>query len=792
MNENQNYTEEFEEQVDIRKVVFKYLSFWKWMALSVFAFLSISFLYLRYTRPIYASKASVLIKDDKNGSMPGMAIFEDLGLSGGSSNLDNEIQIFKSRKLLELVVKKLELTKRYVIRGKRSGFKSKEVYTKSPIEINHGLDDSLSFVKPISFDVTIHNDSTFELSEIKGADYGVIQFGEVVNSSRGPVVFNKTVVFKNAHIGLEYVVYITPLIETITALQKVLKVEAINKDAEILLISMKGSVIAKNNAIINELIFQHELEEIKEKNEITENTRDFIKERMLFISKELSGLDNENLRFKTEHNLIDVGVNAQLLLEKDSDIEKAIVETNIQLELVRFMNEVMTTDMGVDNLLPSNLGFEDKSVATVIVGYNTLVLERNRLLHGSSFQNPNVLKLEGQLTNIKQSLQRSLNNIVATANMKLNALNAKAGLYNSKLAAMPGYEKEYRDIFRQQQIKETLYLYLLEKREENEIALIATVANSKIIDAAYCDGLPVSPKNKIIYLGALLLGLLLPIGVIYIVDVLDNKVHSIRDLEKYNLPHVGIIPFSKEVSKLVALKDPRSILSEAYRILRTNVSFLFTEHKEKGNTILVTSTIAGEGKTFVSLNIAHSLALTGKKTVVIGLDLRAPKLLEYLELQKDIKGVSDFIVNPKLLADDITFPINGTENLFMIPSGTIPPNPSELLMMPRLQELLTEIKEAFDYVIIDTAPVSLVTDTLVTGQISDICLYVVRANKLEKEMLKVPSRLHKEKKLKNISIVLNGVGENKGMAYGSEYGYGYGYGYGQDQAKKKKWWQKSK
>ena len=354
MNENQNYTEEFEEQVNIRKVVFKYLSFWKWMALSAFVFLSIAFLYLRYTQSIYVSKASVLIKDDKSGGMPGMAIFEDLGLSGGSSNLENEIQIFKSRKLIELVVKKLELTKRYVIRGERSGLKSSEVYTKTPIQINHGLDDSLSFVKPISFDVTLRNDSTFELSEINGVDFGLVRFGEAVNSSRGPVVFTKTTAFNGTHINLEYVVSITPLSNAITALQKGLSVEAINKDAEILLISLNGSVIAKNNAIINDLIFQHELEEIKEKNEITENTRDFIKDRMLFISKELSGLDNASLRFKTEHNLIDVGINTQLLLEKDSDIEKAIVETNIQLELVRFMNEIMSTDVGVDNLLPSN------------------------------------------------------------------------------------------------------------------------------------------------------------------------------------------------------------------------------------------------------------------------------------------------------------------------------------------------------------------------------------------------------------------------------------------------------
>jgi len=237
------------------------------------------------------------------------------------------------------------------------------------------------------------------------------------------------------------------------------------------------------------------------------------------------------------------------------------------------------------------------------------------------------------------------------------------------------------------------------------------------------------------------------------------------------------------------LDNPRSILSEAFRILRTNVSFLFTEQKQKGNTILITSTIAAEGKTSVSLNLAHSLALTGKKTVIIGLDLRAPKLLEYLELPKGGKGVSDFIVNPNLSAADIAFSVEGTENLFMIGSGTTPPNPSELLMKPRLLELMEQVKNEYDYVIVDTAPVGLVTDTLVVADIADVTLYIVRANKLEKEMLKLPSRLYAEKKLNNMSIVLNGV-ESKN---GTSYGYGYGYGYGDDfESDNKKWWKKGK
>jgi len=782
--------EDFEEQINIREILMKYISFWKWIVLSSVICIGMALVYLKYKQPIFSSQATILIKDDKKGgSMPGMAIFEDLGLTGGSSNLENEIQILKSRKLAKLVVKKLGLNKNYAIRGKRSGFKRAEVYLNSPIQIEHGENDSLLYTKNVAFDLTIQDENSFLLSEIDGEEFGMVQFGEQINASIGPVIISKTESFYVKNVGLDYIISVNSLNSAVTSLQLLLNVTKINKEYKILLISLKGAVVDRNNDIINEFIFQHGLEEIKDKNKIAENTRDFIKERMIFISRELSQVDSASLQFKTDNKLIDVATNSQLLLKKETEIEKEIIETNIQLELVRFMDEMINQNEGVDKLLPSNLGFEDQSIATMIVSYNTMVLERNRLLLGSSVQNPSVLKLEGQLTNIKQSLESSLKNIVSTADMKLKVLNSKAQGYNSKLTSIPGYEKEYRDILRQQQIKETLYLYLLEKREENEIALVATIPSSKVLDEAYCNGEPVSPNKKIILLGALLLGFLIPIGVIYIVDLLDNKVHSTVDLDKHSLAHVAVIPLSKENIKLVALDNPRSVLSEAFRILRTNVSFLFAKVKEKGNVILVTSTIAGEGKTSVSLNLAHSLALTGKKTVIIGLDLRAPKLLEYLELSKGAKGVSDFIVNPNISASKISIRIDGTENLYMIPSGTTPPNPSELLMKPRLNELFEQVKNDFDYVIIDSAPVGLVTDTLVASHFADTTLYVVRANKLEKEMLKLPARLHKEKKLTNMSVVLNGVGGKKGRTYGFEYGYGYGDDFESDN---KKWWKKSK
>ena len=640
----------------------------------------------------------------KVDAMSEMAVFSDLDLFGSSGNLENEIEILKSRKLASAVAKNLQLNKKYIIKGSVTGFHAHEYFKNTPIIINHSINDSLLYASGGNFELTIVDNQSYTLSETDGENFGKKKFGEKNSTSIGEIIVSKTDKFKDVFISKNFTIQVSKLNRTISTLKNSISISTVNKNASVLEISTKGPVIDKNNAIINELIQQHELDQLKDQNQISEKTRDFIKERMEFISKELSAVDNANQKFKTDNKLTDVSSDAQLLLTKASEIEKQIIERTIQLELTNYMNDFINQHDDVETLLPSNLGIEDISIATMTQSYNALVLERNKLLIGSSEQNPSITKLTGQINSIKTSLENSLQNIVSASNIELNALKKKANIYSSQLASVPGYEKEYRDIARQQQIKETLYLYLLQKREENEIALSANIANTKVIDHAYSNGIPISPKKKIVYLGALLLGLLIPAGTIYLRDLLDNKVHSKKDLEKYNLPHLANIPLSKENEKLVALNNPRSVLSEAFRILRTNVSFLFDGTKEKGNTLFVTSTIAAEGKTFVSLNIAHSLALTGKKVVVVGLDLRAPKLLQYLDLPLSKKGASDYIVNHQLTIEDVTFAIPGTENLDIIASGTTPPNPSELLMKPRLNELFEKLKLEYDYIVVDTAP----------------------------------------------------------------------------------------
>ena len=785
-NKSPQYNEDIEDTVNLREIIEKYAFHWKWFILSTVLFLCLAFLYLRYSQNIYQSEAKILIKDDsKGGSMPDMAVFGDLDLFGSTANLSNEIEILTSRTITENVVKSLSINLNYVIRGSRTGFQTQTLFKITPFKLTHAVNDSLLYEKKAEFTLNIIDNQIFEITEVEHTSLGKFKFGELINTSIGAIKIQKTNHFDTNFIGRDFDLSLSTLNDASSSLMETLIIESVNKDAYVLSLKTKGPSIAKNNAIINELIYQYEIDQANDQNELAENTRSFIEERMEYITKELSDVDNANLQFKKENGLIDVSSDAQLLLSQENAIDQQIIKTNIQLELANYMADVLSEQNEIEQLLPSNLGFEDQSIAKMIDAYNTFVLDRNRLLIASSANNPSVLKFENQLSSIKLSLNSSLNNIVSASRIELKSLKAKSQIYNSELASMPEFEKKYRDIQRQQQIKETLYLYLLEKREENEIALAATVGNSKVIDYAYSDGETVSPKKSIIYLGALFLGLLIPFGIIYVLNLLDNKVHSQKDLEKYSLPHLANIPLASENEKLVAQNNPRSVLSEAFRMLRTNVTFLFPNIKEKGNTIFVTSTIASEGKTFVSLNVAHSLALTGKKVVVVGLDLRAPKLLQYLELQTDLKGVSNYIIDPTLSHQELTIPIPGTENLFLLPSGVTPPNPSELLMKQRLSDLFESLKLEYDYIIVDTAPVSLVTDTITIAQIADATLYVIRANKLDKRMLEFPAKLYNEQKLSNMAVVLNAVN----MERGGGYGYGYGYGYGDDFEKsKKRWW----
>jgi len=533
--------------------------------------------------------------------------------------------------------------------------------------------------------------------------------------------------------------------------------------------------------VVNNLIKQHNADAIADKNQVSKNTAEFINERIKYITSELSDVEQEAEAFKAKNRLVDVESEAKLYLETGSAGELQIVEANTQKALADYMFEyIVKHESGID-LIPANLGLSDPAVAALIVEYNKLILDRNRILHNSGEKNPVVENLDLQLAGILKSVKESLNNYRSSLQIKIHELGLKEREINSRIATVPKYEREYRVIQRQQQIKETLYLYLLQKREETNLALAMTVANIKIIDSAYTDGEPVWPKKKIVYLVALLIGLAVPVVLLYIIDLFDTKVHGKRDIDRTGIPFLGDIPQTEEKNKVVVTSKENTSVAEAFRLLRTNVDFLLGQVSTPGRTVFLTSTLSKEGKSFVAMNLASSIAISGKRVLLIGMDVRAPKILQYLGMEEQ-KGLTNFIFDHNIKLEDVIMKSGLTPTLDVLPSGSIPPNPSEMLMSDRVKEMFDKVKEIYDFIIVDTAPVGMVTDTLLLSQYADAFVYIVRAYYLDRRLLSIPEDLYYKKRLPNMAILINGTDKKKGYGYGYGYGYG-GYGYHQESEK---------
>ena len=774
-----------EETVDIRAILDHYLVHYKWIIICLLLALGLAFAYLRYATTIYESEASVLVRDDKKGGLGGeLSVFSDLGFGGAQSSLYNEKEFLTSRNLMESVVRELNIQKKYIPIGQRSGFRRNEIYKTVPLSMEYVAGDSMFYDSTASFEITIVDKENIKI-QLENPSFKInTTFNQPFETPKGIFVVHQTDYFGDVWVGRTVVTNYKTLDEAVIDYRQLLNVESVNKDASVLSISIKGSSIQKNNDILNTLVELHQLNSIENKNEIARNTSKFINERIRYISEELSEVEDTGETFKSSKNLVDVSSDAAMYMEKESALESQIIEATIQLSLADYMVEYLESQETLDILLPANLGFDDPNIAKMTEEYNQLALERNRLTQVTGPKNPQINQIGRQLENLKNSLKRSLDNFKTSKTLQVKELKKEESFYRGKLDKIPEYERQFREIVRQQEVKEQLYLYLLQKREENEITMVGAVSDIQTIDFAYSDGKPVSPKKTIIYLGAFLMGIIFPVGIIYVKGLLDNKVRVPKDIEDVGLPFLGDLPEGGKKERLLTKENHRSQLAEALRMLRTNMHFMLGSHTEgEGKVIMVTSTIPGEGKSFLSINLGISMAQTDKKVVVVGYDLRAPKIMEYADLRNNI-GVSNYIVDETISHSDLLQPSEINENLSYITSGHIPPNPSELLLKPRAKSLIQKLKEEFDVVIIDTAPIGMVADTMLVADQADALLYVVRYNHLNKNMLKVPVEKYKANKLGNMGVVLNGVDYKKER---HAYGYGYGYGYGNVSNTNKSW-----
>lgn len=751
---------------NIREELEKYIIHWKWFALTSLITLLLAFFSLRYSTSEYKTSTTILIKDDNKGGLSDeLAAFKDLGGIGAGSgkNIQDEIQIIKSRQLMNDVVNKLNLNIKYIVEGR---LKESEIYQNKAISLF--LNDSTS--TNLNTVITLETLSSNNF-RILNANAEVISEGlfdqPKTNSVLGNFIIKKTSSFNKNIIGSSIKVIITPINQVISSYQGRISVEPISRYSNILKLSLQSPLKKKSEDILNELVSQYNKDAIKDKKEISEKTSSFIIDRLKNVGFDLSKIDNKVESFKNKNNITDIQSEAEITLKTNTENHQNLAKITTELNLTK----ALAKELDKYDYLPTNLGLFNDNISASIVKYNNLLSKLNRIEKSAGSKNTVLIELNQNIKDIKTSLKLSLNNSIKSLQFRVNGLQNQANKYSARISSIPTKEREYLDIARQQEIIATLYSYLLNKKEETAISLAAsTIPNAKTIDKAY--SATINSKKEITYLSAFLLGLLIPFIIIYLKDLLDTKVHSKKDIQDFTtIPFLGDIPHSTTKEKIVINASARSSTAEAFRLIRTNLNFMLPEVKDKkGKTIFITSTTSGEGKSFTSINLASSLSLSGKKVILVGMDLRAPKITEYLEIPNR-KGITNFITDDNILLNSLKFNIDEIPNLDIIASGAIPPNPAELLMTNKVSEIFNELQTNYDYVIIDTAPVNLVTDTLLISKHADIVLYVTRANYLDKRMLSVPQSLYLDKKLPNLAIILNDTDLNRG------YGYGYGYGY---------------
>ncbi len=758
-----------EEHVNFRDKFDKYLYHWRWFVWGAVIAIALSVLYLKITPKQYRVSTTILVEDDKNGDLSSeLSTFQDLGLLNGTKkSVDNEIGLLKSRSLMERVVKDLAITASYYQLGT---LPKKELFQNEiPFKINFFPKGNKFYNLDTTFIVKVISRNSFKLEKNDETGINEFYFGENIPTDWGNLTITPTIDIKHK-INKEIQVKIQPFQKVVQNYLKIIKVVLLYKKTGLIEISLKQPNKLKAKVILNKLVEQYNNNGIEEKKLIAESTDKFIGGRLRIIKKDLSAIDKGVEEFKTSNRLSNISTEANLTLKSNTDLDNKIVDLNTQIKLAAFVTDYVSKSS--EELIPADLGLKNTSISNNSIKYNELLLERNRILKSSGKKNPVIVNLDEQLAQLRESLRQSLINLTSSLEISLKAAKRQEYRLNSKIALAPKQERQYNDIQREQKIISSLYLYLLQKREENAIKLAATVPVAKVIDLAEGSNKPVSPKSKIILLIGLLAGIIIPFLILYTSFLLDNKVHTISDIEDIiKVPILGNIPKTKIENKIVVDKTNVSGIAESFRLIRTMIAFMLPQ--EKGKTIFITSTIAGEGKTFIAINLASVLALSNKKVLLIGADIRKPKIKEYLNIDFD-KELKNILDNKSNISGGIkhykeaNFDILDS-SVLALNASVLPLNPSDLLLDGRFEKYLEYGIKNYDYVLVDTTPVKIVTDAIQLGQNADMFIYVVRADYLDKRLLDIPKKLYTQKRIPNMSILINSSDFDKG------YKYGYGY-----------------
>ena len=784
-----------EEQINIQEILFRYLIHWPWFVVSVIVCIALAWGYLRLTTPIYNVSATVLIKDEKKGGGANMSSeLEKMGLNGfvsSSGNIENEIEVLSSRTLAREVVSSLGLFVTYMDEDK---FPKQEMYRTSPILVSLTPQEADNLSQTMVVNMSLQPSGAMDVQIRVGEKEYQKRFDKlpaVLPTDEGTIAFfanNDTLsslrpenVTKERHITA----YINRPFSVAKGYAGSLSITPTSKVTSVVTVSLKNSNTQRGKDYIDKLLEVYNINANNDKNEVAQKTAEFIDERIGIISKELGSTERDLENFKRNVGITDLTSEAQIALTGNAEYEKKRVENQTQINLVIDLQRYL---QGTEyEVLPANIGLQDVGVAGAIDRYNEMVSERNRLLRTSTESNPIIVNLNTSIRAMRGNIQTTLDATLKGLEITKADLAREANRFSRRISDAPTQERQFVSIARQQEIKSGLYLMLLQKREENAIVLAAIANNAKIIDEAQADATPISPKRMIIYLAALVSGIGIPVGIIYLIGLTKFKIEGRADVEKLtSLPVIGDIPLADEKTGSIAVfENQNNLMSETFRNVRTNLQFMLENGK---NVILVTSTISGEGKSFISANLAISLSLLGKKVVIVGLDIRKPGLNKVFNIPKKEHGITQYLTNPTINLMDLIQPSDINKNLYILPGGTVPPNPTELLARDGLEKAVKTLKQNFDYVILDTAPVGMVTDTLLVGRVADLSVYVCRADYTRKAEFTLINELAENNKLPNLCIAINGLDLQKKKygyyygygKYGKYYGYGkrYGYGYG--------------
>ncbi len=767
-----------EDEIDLRAIYEVIKHNWYWFILSVIICLSAAIVYLMWAPKMYERTATVLIKDEKTSGGGEMAMFQDLAFLEGKTNVNNEMVVFKSRRLMENVVKRLHLDVQYTL---KEGLRTNSLYTNTPVAFTFkDTEETLGIT--LKAKLLPDNKITLWGFKTKGLESEhpiVVNLKDTVKTPVGKLVATPTLYYNEAWLDKTITVIKSDVRNVVTHYHSALNVSLADKQTSIINLSIKDASIQCAEDVLNTVIAIYNEEAINDKNIMAVNTENFINDRLIIIEQELGNVDERIQSYKTEQQLTDIQSDAQIALQESSENNRQIIMLQNQRSMATYIRNYLSDQSKSTDLIPSNTGVEDINLESQIVNYNETLLKRNRLIENSSERNPVVQDLNNSLNAMRQNIIRAVDNLIVNLEIQLSSIRARTARTQARISAVPRQETEVMSIGRQQQIKESLYLYLLNKREENALNKAITENTARIIDPATGSLLPVAPRTKIILVIALMIGLAIPGIILFILMVSDITVRNQKDLRNIlSIPFLGEIPLKKargkDKTKVVVVKESgRDAVSEAFRIVRTNMDFMQVKQNDI-KVITVTSTIPGSGKTFISSNLAVSIAMTGKKVLLLDMDIRkgSVKRKVTISTDEDTVGLTSYLSNIETRTEALIVQDEALPGLDLIYSGPIPPNPAELLLSSRLDELIEELRTMYDCIIIDNVPTGIVADAMITNRVTDLTLYVIRAGKMDRRMLPEIERLYREKKLKNMAVILNSVGIK-----GQSYGYGYGYGY---------------